>query len=170
MAEIIVGNALSDVNRADLPRNLRVPERLADYIELYETRLNRPSYFWNSSPKICGPCRQRFRISSSRAKIIAGGGPFDPNPTCWSTLRAPICALACISPFKTVTPFRPTFSTNTKPSRRRNRQWNLPNTSMPTISSFISRTRTNGVGTARTRWTRQSKFSMSLPPTIPRAK
>ena len=28
MAEIIIGNALSDVNRADLPRNIRVPERL----------------------------------------------------------------------------------------------------------------------------------------------
>ncbi|MDL1897522.1 TIM barrel protein [Anaerolineae bacterium CFX7] len=39
MSEIIVGCALSDVNRADLPRNLRVPERLNDYIELYQARL-----------------------------------------------------------------------------------------------------------------------------------
>src|SRR5262245_43268429 len=42
MAEIIVGCALSDVNRADLPRNLRVPERLADYVELVQTRLESP--------------------------------------------------------------------------------------------------------------------------------
>lgn len=42
MAEIIVGCALSDVNRADLPRNLRVPERLTDYIELYQSRLESP--------------------------------------------------------------------------------------------------------------------------------
>ncbi len=42
MAEIIVGCALSDVNRADLPRNLRVPERLLDYIELYQARLESP--------------------------------------------------------------------------------------------------------------------------------
>jgi len=42
MAEIIVGCALSDVNRADLPRNLRVPERLLDYMELYQARLQSP--------------------------------------------------------------------------------------------------------------------------------
>lgn len=42
MPEIIIGSALSDVNRADLPRNLRVPERLADYIELYQARLESP--------------------------------------------------------------------------------------------------------------------------------
>lgn len=42
MPEIIVGCALSDVNRADLPRNLRVPERLADYMELYQSRLESP--------------------------------------------------------------------------------------------------------------------------------
>lgn len=40
MPEITVGCALSDVNRADLPRNWRVPERLADYIELYQMRLD----------------------------------------------------------------------------------------------------------------------------------
>ena len=39
MSEILVGCALSDVNRADLPRNLRVPERLTDYIELYQARV-----------------------------------------------------------------------------------------------------------------------------------
>lgn len=42
MPEIIIGCALSDVNRADLPRNLRVPERLTDYIELYQSRLESP--------------------------------------------------------------------------------------------------------------------------------
>lgn len=42
MAEILVGCALSDVNRADLPRNLRVPERLGDYIELYHSRVSSP--------------------------------------------------------------------------------------------------------------------------------
>jgi len=51
MAEIIVGNALSDVNRADLPRNLRVPERLADYIELYETRLESPYVLLELQPE-----------------------------------------------------------------------------------------------------------------------
>lgn len=40
MPDISVGIALSDVNRADLPRNLRVPERLADYLDLYQTRLD----------------------------------------------------------------------------------------------------------------------------------
>lgn len=42
MPEIIVGCALSDLNRADLPRNLRVPERLGDYMELYQKRLETP--------------------------------------------------------------------------------------------------------------------------------
>jgi len=42
MAEILVGCALSDVNRADLPRNLRVPERLTEYVDLYHTRVESP--------------------------------------------------------------------------------------------------------------------------------
>lgn len=42
MPEIIVGCALSDLNRADLPRNLRVPERLMDYLELVQSRLASP--------------------------------------------------------------------------------------------------------------------------------
>jgi len=51
MAEIIVGCALSDVNRADLPRNLRVPERLSDYIELYQTRLESPYILFEIQPE-----------------------------------------------------------------------------------------------------------------------
>lgn len=51
MAEIIVGCALSDVNRADLPRNLRVPERLSDYIELYQTRLESPYVLFEIQPE-----------------------------------------------------------------------------------------------------------------------
>lgn len=51
MPEIIVGSALSDMNRADLPRNLRVPERLADYIELYQTRLESPFVLLELQPE-----------------------------------------------------------------------------------------------------------------------
>lgn len=51
MPEIIIGSALSDVNRADLPRNLRVPERLADYIELYQSRLESPYVLLELQPE-----------------------------------------------------------------------------------------------------------------------
>lgn len=51
MSEIIVGCALSDVNRADLPRNLRVPERLSDYIELYQARLESPYVLLEIQPE-----------------------------------------------------------------------------------------------------------------------
>lgn len=51
MAEIIVGCALSDVNRADLPRNLRVPERLNEYIELYQARLEAPYVLLELQPE-----------------------------------------------------------------------------------------------------------------------
>ncbi len=51
MSEIIVGSALSDVNRADLPRNLRVPERLTDYIELYQSRLESPFVLLELQPE-----------------------------------------------------------------------------------------------------------------------
>ena len=51
MAEIIVGCALSDVNRADLPRNLRVPERLGDYIDLYQARLESPYVLLELQPE-----------------------------------------------------------------------------------------------------------------------
>ncbi len=51
MPEIIVGCALSDLNRADLPRNLRVPERLADYIELYQSRLESPYVLLEIQPE-----------------------------------------------------------------------------------------------------------------------
>lgn len=51
MSEIIIGCALSDVNRADLPRNLRVPERLTDYIELVQSRLESPYVLLELQPE-----------------------------------------------------------------------------------------------------------------------
>src|SRR4029078_13345651 len=51
MPEIIIGCALSDGNRADLPRNLRVPERLTDYIELYQSRLESPYVLLELQPE-----------------------------------------------------------------------------------------------------------------------
>jgi hypothetical protein len=51
MADIIVGCALSDVNRADLPRNLRVPERLGEYIDLYRARLDSPYVLLEIQPE-----------------------------------------------------------------------------------------------------------------------
>ncbi len=51
MAEIIIGCALSDVNRADLPRNLRVPERLTDYVELVQARLASPLTLFELQPE-----------------------------------------------------------------------------------------------------------------------
>lgn len=51
MAEILVGCALSDVNRADLPRNLRVPERLMEYVELYQQRLDSPYLLLELQPE-----------------------------------------------------------------------------------------------------------------------
>lgn len=51
MPEITVGCALSDVNRADLPRNLRVPERLADYVDLYQTRVTAPVFSVELQPE-----------------------------------------------------------------------------------------------------------------------
>src|SRR5437867_3022935 len=54
MSEIIIGCALSDLNRADLPRGLRVPERLADFAARAEQRIGtaqlslqlQPEDFW----------------------------------------------------------------------------------------------------------------------------
>src|SRR5581483_1114209 len=51
MADILVGCALSDVNRADLPRNLRVPERLGEYIDLYRARLDSPYVLLEIQPE-----------------------------------------------------------------------------------------------------------------------
>lgn len=51
MADILVGCALSDVNRADLPRNLRVPERLAEYLELYQSRVELPAVLVELQPE-----------------------------------------------------------------------------------------------------------------------
>ena len=46
MPEIIVGCALSDENRADMPRGLRIPERIIDYGERFEERVpNQPPTF-----------------------------------------------------------------------------------------------------------------------------
>lgn len=39
MPDIVVGCALSDLNRTDLPGGLRVPERLADYLRMIEARV-----------------------------------------------------------------------------------------------------------------------------------
>src|SRR5512135_745102 len=43
MPEIIVGCAVSDVNRADLAHGLRVPERLLDFVERYQARVGSPA-------------------------------------------------------------------------------------------------------------------------------
>lgn len=51
MADINVGCALSDVNRADLPRNLRVPERLSDYLDLLRTRIESPQVLVELQPE-----------------------------------------------------------------------------------------------------------------------
>jgi sugar phosphate isomerase/epimerase len=51
MPEIIVGCALSDVNRADLPRGLRVPERLADYVKRMSDRVGGPKVSLQLQPE-----------------------------------------------------------------------------------------------------------------------
>lgn len=51
MPEIIVGCSLSDVNRADLPTGLRVPERLADYADRYRARVGSPAVSFQLQPE-----------------------------------------------------------------------------------------------------------------------
>ena len=51
MSEIIVGCALSDVNRADLPRRLRVPEQLADYAACVQQRIESPLFGFQLQPE-----------------------------------------------------------------------------------------------------------------------
>jgi hypothetical protein len=51
MPEIIVGCALSDVNHADLPGGLRVPERLADYAERFRARVGSPAVSFQLQPE-----------------------------------------------------------------------------------------------------------------------
>ncbi len=51
MPEIIVGCSLSDANRADLPHNLRVPERLVEYAERYQARVGSPALSFQLQPE-----------------------------------------------------------------------------------------------------------------------
>jgi hypothetical protein len=51
MSDIIIGCALSDVNRADLPRGLRVPERLADFAGRAQQRLGSPLFSLQLQPE-----------------------------------------------------------------------------------------------------------------------
>ncbi len=51
MPEIIVGCALSDVNRADVPRGLRVPDRLVDYAKRYEERVGSTAVTFELQPE-----------------------------------------------------------------------------------------------------------------------
>jgi hypothetical protein len=51
MPEIVVACALSDVNRADLPRGLRVPERLIEYAERYRARVGSPAVSFQLQPE-----------------------------------------------------------------------------------------------------------------------
>lgn len=51
MPEIIVGCALSDLNRADLPRGLRVPERLADYADRFRARVGTSAVSFQLQPE-----------------------------------------------------------------------------------------------------------------------
>ncbi len=39
MAEVIIGCAVSDMNRADIPRGLRVPEKLVEYAQRFQARV-----------------------------------------------------------------------------------------------------------------------------------
>jgi hypothetical protein len=51
MSEIIIGCALSDVNRADLPRGLRVPEQLAEYARRSQQRIGSPQISFQFQPE-----------------------------------------------------------------------------------------------------------------------
>lgn len=51
MPEIVVGCALSDVNRADLPAGWRVPEQLAAYIERSRERLGEQTVLFELQPE-----------------------------------------------------------------------------------------------------------------------
>ncbi len=51
MTEIIVSCALSDANRADLPRGLRVPERLLEFAERYQARVGAPALAFQLQPE-----------------------------------------------------------------------------------------------------------------------
>ena len=51
MPEIVVGCALSDVNRADLPAGWRVPEQLAVYLERSRERLGEQTVLFELQPE-----------------------------------------------------------------------------------------------------------------------
>ncbi len=51
MPDIIVGCAVSDVNRADLAHGLRVPERLLDFVERYQARVGSPALSLQLQPE-----------------------------------------------------------------------------------------------------------------------
>lgn len=51
MANIMVGCALSDVNRADMPNGLRVPERLVDYALLFQNRVGAMDFSFELQPE-----------------------------------------------------------------------------------------------------------------------
>jgi hypothetical protein len=51
MANITVGCALSDVNRADMPNGLRVPERLVDYALLFQERAGTMDFSFELQPE-----------------------------------------------------------------------------------------------------------------------
>lgn len=51
MANIMVGCALSDVNRADMPNGLRVPERLVDYALLFQERAGTMDFSFELQPE-----------------------------------------------------------------------------------------------------------------------
>lgn len=51
MPEVRVGCALSDVNRADLPSGLRVPERLVDYARRFQERVGVQEFFFELQPE-----------------------------------------------------------------------------------------------------------------------
>ncbi|MBI4790819.1 MAG: hypothetical protein HY782_27635 [Chloroflexi bacterium] len=51
MNDIFVGCALSDVNRADVPTGLRVPERLADYARRFRERVGAADFCFELQPE-----------------------------------------------------------------------------------------------------------------------
>ncbi len=51
MPEIIVGCALSDLNRADLPRGLRVPEHLLEFAARFQVRVGSPVLSFQLQPE-----------------------------------------------------------------------------------------------------------------------
>ncbi len=51
MANITVGCALSDLNRADLPNGLRVPEKLAEYVRRYQKLVRTDDFTFELQPE-----------------------------------------------------------------------------------------------------------------------